>query len=219
MSNYVIVGGDLVNYDELMHYGVKGMKWGHRKAIKMAGKRDKARATQQDWEAKYQQAMSTGKVRRAKKFAKKAEKYKNEADKQEGKLIKKAESKYKAAGKAAGQADYYRQKEKEARRKYDEQAEALEKQAAYDDKHGHSVRAYAARKVAERVRAKADEASASYREEAEAWTARSDAMKQKAKDFTSGAKVNIGKSTLNSIMNSSREKGYEHARWNEGDED
>lgn len=35
MSNYVIVGG------ELCHYGVKGMKWGHRKAQKYASRAER----------------------------------------------------------------------------------------------------------------------------------------------------------------------------------
>lgn len=31
MSNYIYTNGDLINADELMHYGVPGMRWGHRK--------------------------------------------------------------------------------------------------------------------------------------------------------------------------------------------
>lgn len=31
-SNYIYSNGQLYNTDELMHYGVPGMRWGHRKA-------------------------------------------------------------------------------------------------------------------------------------------------------------------------------------------
>ena len=31
MSNYIYTNDGLVNVDDLMHYGVPGMKWGHRK--------------------------------------------------------------------------------------------------------------------------------------------------------------------------------------------
>ena len=37
-NRYVIINGNLHNIDELRHYGVKGMKWGHRKAQKFADK-------------------------------------------------------------------------------------------------------------------------------------------------------------------------------------
>jgi hypothetical protein len=65
MSNYVIVGGDLVSCDSLMHYGVKGMRWGHRKTQKIVDKRDRARSEQDKWEAKYEQAMAKGRKRRS----------------------------------------------------------------------------------------------------------------------------------------------------------
>ena len=31
MSNYIYTNEGLINADELMHYGVPGMRWGHRK--------------------------------------------------------------------------------------------------------------------------------------------------------------------------------------------
>lgn len=38
MAEYFVYNGGLYSTDELIHYGVKGMKWGVRKAINRAGK-------------------------------------------------------------------------------------------------------------------------------------------------------------------------------------
>lgn len=35
MANYTLIHGQLVNSDELIHYGVPGMRWGVRKNIRM----------------------------------------------------------------------------------------------------------------------------------------------------------------------------------------
>lgn len=41
MSEYILVAGELYHADELMHYGVLGMKWGHRKAQRNIVKNEK----------------------------------------------------------------------------------------------------------------------------------------------------------------------------------
>ena len=41
MSNYVLMNDELYSENDLIHYGVLGMKWGHRKAVKAAKRRDK----------------------------------------------------------------------------------------------------------------------------------------------------------------------------------
>lgn len=62
MSNYIYTNDGLVNADELMHYGVIGMKWG----VKRAQRLDRAAA----------RARKRGKTERADMFAEKARRQK-----------------------------------------------------------------------------------------------------------------------------------------------
>ena len=42
MANYIYTNDGLINVDELMHYGVPGMKWGRRKNISLDGSKKRA---------------------------------------------------------------------------------------------------------------------------------------------------------------------------------
>lgn len=44
-ADYIYTNNGLVNVDDLMHYGVPGMKWGHRKTGYVTGYQAKKKAT------------------------------------------------------------------------------------------------------------------------------------------------------------------------------
>ena len=50
MANYIITNNGLINTNTLEHYGVKGMKWGHRKALKYEKKARLARESAKKWD-------------------------------------------------------------------------------------------------------------------------------------------------------------------------
>lgn len=53
---------------ELRHYGVKGMKWGKRKAVRYAAKARTARESAQEWDEMARYAEQRGNVKKAAKY-------------------------------------------------------------------------------------------------------------------------------------------------------
>ena len=54
--------------DELMHYGVKGMRWGHRKKVDYVSKAKTARESAREWDEMARYAEAKGKTKRAAKY-------------------------------------------------------------------------------------------------------------------------------------------------------
>lgn len=83
MSNYCIANGMFCAVpeqpDELMHYGVKGMRWGHRKAQKYEAKARTARESAKEWKEiganKANKLLAAGKTNKAAKVKSKYESY------------------------------------------------------------------------------------------------------------------------------------------------
>lgn len=63
-ENYYILSSD----GELYHYGVKGMKWGHRKKVDYASKAKTSRESAREWNEMARYAEAKGKTKRAAKY-------------------------------------------------------------------------------------------------------------------------------------------------------
>lgn len=53
---------------ELKHYGVVGMRWGHRKAQKFANKAQRSRESAKEWDEMARAAAAKGKIKKAEKY-------------------------------------------------------------------------------------------------------------------------------------------------------
>lgn len=195
--------------NELYHYGVPGMKWGVRKAYKQADKRDAAISRYSALDARAKAALAKGRSGKAARLSKKANEYKTEADKYQSKLTKKVESRYAKAGEAAGKARYHKELGDKAYKEYDTKAKALEKQAAYEDKHGKSLSALSLRESAATMRMRGVEARQAQMKVAKSYMEQNKKLNQKASDFATATRTQLGSKKVESILKKSANKMYD----------
>lgn len=196
----------------LYHYGVKGMKWGVKRAQKLQNKARIARDSAKEWDEMANYAAQRGKTKRAEKYAAYAKQDLADANKYQQKANKKVENRYAKAGKAAGKADYMSDRAKQVERKHEQGASAFDKMANKYESEGKYLKAEAARSSANALRARGKNASADYHRAAEAYLKQSNKLTKKASEFSSATNINIGKSKVDSIIASSKQKGYNNAK-------
>jgi hypothetical protein len=120
------------NPDDILHYGVPGMRWGHRKARSYFKKADIARGVARDYNKISKEYATEGKTRKAKKFANAAQiakskeskyKYKAESSTKYGRQLHKAQQAKESSKEWKEMAGYARQKGKVNKAlKYEENA-------------------------------------------------------------------------------------------------
>lgn len=198
--------------EELTHYGVPGMKWGHRKAAKYAARVRTARTSAAEWEEMASAARAKGKIKRADKYTQNAQKDYADADKLQTKLDKKVTKKYSKVGINTGKSEYWRDKGDKAYESHERNAKVLDKTAKQLESEGKYLRAEAARKSADALRSRGANVRAEQYKVADAYLRRSNKLEQKASSFATAANTELGKNKINSILKSSSKKGYDRAK-------
>ena len=130
-------------------------------------------------------------------------------------LERRVEKRYSKYGKKAGVADYYKKQGEQVYKKHDANAKVLDKQAKQFESQGRYLRAEAVRKAAAALRSRGANLKAKQDSQAKKYELKAEKLKEKASTYASKKRVDLGKSRLNSIISSSKQKGYDKVARNE----
>lgn len=198
--------------NELYHYGVPGMRWGHRKASKLQNRAKNARESAAEWDEMARLAKAKGKINKANKYKQNANEDRADAAKYQQKAEKKVGKKFARAGMKIGRADYEKELGDAAYKKHADKAKVLDKIAKKSEAEGKFAKAEMARSSAAKLRARGENVRAGHYEAADRYLKRGEKLNKKASEFSASTNVNLGKKKVDSIIKSSRQKGYEKSR-------
>ena len=218
MNDIQLIHKDYAN--ELYHYGVKGMKWGVRRASRLQNKANVARASAEEWDELARNASSKGKLKKAAKYQANAADDRAAANRYQQKVNKKVESRYARAGRVAGTAQYERDKGAAALKSHENAAKRLDNMASKYDSSGKVARAELARSAAKLTRNRGANINAEQQRIADMYMKRSNHLNEKASSFANDTNVNLGKNKIDSILKNAKKEGYDSAKnWDDWEQE
>lgn len=118
--------------------------------------------------------------------------------------VGRVERKYSSSGKAAGRAEYYKEKAKREYDKHENSAQVLDKTAKRLERQGGYLRAEVARKGAAALRARGANVKAENEAEAKRYVNKAAKLQTKASEYATKKRVDVGKQRINEIMKKSK---------------
>lgn len=127
-------------------------------------------------------------------------------------LTNRLERKYARAGKAAGTADYYKNRGESSAQKHEQLAKTFDKQAKKSSSKGDIWKAEVAKRSAAALRSRGENIKAKDTALAEKYVKKATRLNEKASSFATKKRVDVGKKRVNEIIEQNKKKGYDNAK-------